>query len=110
MEIAMSEVDGNEVLIRQLVHSVLELQGLSSAHNTILHSLMSIICEKAPTLIDEIKEKINDVADLKIQFEIESSISKVSFQNEITQTLKHFELITQAASLSHTYIEVKDKK
>ena len=105
----MSE-DANEILMRQLVHSVLELQGLSSAHNTILHSLLSIVCEKSPSLIDEIKDKIKDVADLKIQFEIASDISKSSFKNEIDQCLKHFELIIQAASLSHTYIEVKDKK
>jgi len=106
----MSEIDDNEVLIRQLVHSVLELQGLSSAHNTILNSLLSVVCEKAPTLIDEIKENIKNVAELKIRFEISSGISTTSFQNEIDQTLKRFDLITQAATLSHTYIEVKDKK
>ncbi len=104
------ESEDNEVLIKQLVHSVLELQGISSAHNNLIYALLSVVCEKAPTLIDEIKEKIKDLADLKIQFEIKSDISKTSFQNEITQSLKHFEAVEQAALLSQTYIEVKDKK
>jgi hypothetical protein len=104
------ENEDNQVLIKQLVHSVRELQGISSAHNNLIYALMSVVCEKAPTLIDEIKDKIKDVADLQIQFEIKSEISKTSFQNEITQSLKHFEAVEQAALLSQTYIEVKDKK
>ena len=106
----MSDNQNNEVLTQQLVHSVLELQGLLSANNSILHSLLSIICEKSPELIDEIKLKITDVAELKVKHELASNISITSFQNEVAQTLRYFDLYKQASTYSHTYIEVKDKK
>ncbi len=110
MDIRMADEKDNEVVLQQLVHSVLELQGLLSASNTILHSLVSIICAKAPELIDELKEKITDVAELKVKMELESNISITSFQNEVAQSLRYFDLYKQASTHSHTYIEVKDKK
>ena len=110
MDIRMTDEKDNEVVLQQLVHSVLELQGLSNVNNSILHSLLSIICEKSPELIDEIKLKITDVAELKVEHELASNISITSFQNEVAQSLRYFDLYKQASTYSHTYIEVKDKK
>ena len=103
--------ENNEVLLQQLVHSVLELQGLLSANATILHSLLSIVCENAPALIEPIKEKITDVADLKLKMnEVTSNISVTAFENEIKRCLLQFDLIKESSQYSYTLIEVKDKK
>lgn len=107
----MSDNQRNEELIQQLVYSVLELQGLLSANNTILHSLLSIVCENAPALIDPISEKITDVSDLKIRMnEISSDISKNAFENEIRRSIQQFDLIRESAKYSYTFIEVAEKK
>jgi hypothetical protein len=103
--------ENNEVLLQQLVHSVLELQGLLSANATILHSLLSIVCENAPALIEPIKEKITDVADLKLKMnEVTSNISVAAFESEIKRCLLQFDLIKESSQYSYTFIEVKDKK
>ncbi len=107
----MSEILKNEELIQQLVYGVLELQGLQSANETILHSLLSIVCENAPALIEPLKEKISDVSDLKLKMnEVTSNISITAFENEIKRTLHQFDLIKESSQYSHTFIEVKDKK
>lgn len=106
----MSDSQQNEELLQQLVHSVLELQGLLSANNTILHSLLSIICENAPELIDDLKQKISDVCELKLSMqEITSDISKDAFEREIKQTLLQFNLIEEASTYNRTFIEIKNK-
>jgi hypothetical protein len=106
----MSDNQKNEELLQQLVYGVLELQGLLSANNTILHSLQSIICENAPELIGDIKQKILDVSELKLTMnELTSDISKSAFEREIKQSLLQFNLIEEASTYSHTFIEVKNK-
>jgi hypothetical protein len=107
----MSENQNNDELIQQLVYGVLELQGLQSANATILHSLLSIVCENAPALIEPIKEKITDVADLKLKMnEVTSSISITAFENEIKRAILQFDLIKESSQYSYTFIDVKDKK
>ena len=103
--------ENNEILLKQLVHSVLELQGLLDANATILHSFLSIVCENAPALIEPIKEKITDVADLKLKMnEVTSNISVTAFESEIKRSLLQFDLIKESSQYSYTFIEVKDKK
>lgn len=107
----MSDNQNNEELIQQLVYGVLELQGLQSASSTILHSLLSIVCENAPALIEPIKEKITDIADLKLKMnEVTSNISITSFEKEIKRAILQFDLIKESAQYSYTFIDVKDKK
>ena len=107
----MTENQKNDELMQQLVYSVLELQGLLSANNTILHSLLSLVCENAPALIDPIKQKITDVSELKLSMnELTSEISKVAFENEIKRSIHQFDLISESAKYSYTFIEVKDRK
>jgi hypothetical protein len=98
-------------LLNKLIFSILELQGIQNANNAILHSLLSVICENAPELIDAIKEKVADVADLKISMnELTSEISKSAFETEIKQALLQFNLIKDSSLYSPTFIEVKPKK
>ncbi len=100
----------NEEPLNKLVFSILELQGLQSANNTILHSMLSIFCENAPELMDSIKLKISDVAELKIAMnELSSEISKKAFEAEIKQALLMFNLIKESSTYSSTFIEVKNK-
>ena len=107
----MSENQNNDELIQKLVYGVLELQGLQSANATILHSWLSIVCENAPALIEPIKEKITDVADLKLKMnEFTSNISIAAFENEIKRVTLQFDLIKESSQYSYTFIDVKNKK
>jgi hypothetical protein len=74
---------------------------LQSAKATIIHSLLSIVCENAPALIEPIKEKITDVADLKLKMnEVTSNISITAFENEIKRSLLQFDLIKESSQYS----------
>ena len=107
----MSENQKIEELFKQLVCEVLELRGLQSANATILHSLLSIVCENAPALIEPIKEKITDVADLQLKMnEVTSTISIAAFEKEIKRALVQFDLMKESSQYSYTFIDVKDKK
>ena len=107
----MSNNQSNEEFIQKMSYSILELQGLLSANNVILHSLLSIVCENAPILIDSIKNKIEDVADLKLVMnELGSDISKNAFEREIKESLLQFDLIRESSKYSATFINVEDKK
>lgn len=106
----MSSNHSNEEFIQKMSYSILELQGLLSANNVILHSLLSIVCENAPTLIDSIKNKIEDLADLKLVMnELGSDISKNAFEREIKESLLQFDLIKESSQYSSTFISVDDK-
>ena len=107
----MSGNQSNEEFIQKMSYSILELQGLLSANNVILHSLLSIVCENAPILIDSIKNKIEDVADLKLVMnELGSDISKNAFEREIKESLLQFDLIRESSKYSATFINIRDKK
>ena len=107
----MSNSQSNEEFLQKMSYSILELQGLLSANNTILHPLLSIVCENAPQLIDSIKNKIDDVADLKIAMnELTSSVSKNAFELEIKGSLQQFDLIRESSKYSTTFINISDKK
>lgn len=107
----MSSNQSNEEFIQKMSYSILELQGLLSANNVILHSLLSIVCENAPILIDSIKNKIEDVADLKLVMnELGSDISKNAFEREIKESLLQFDLIRESSKYSATFINIRDKK
>jgi hypothetical protein len=107
----MSDNQNNEELIQRLIYGVLELQGLQSANTTILRSLLGIVCENAPALIDPIKEQIKDVADLKLKMnEVTSDVAIAAFEREIKKAIHQFDLIRESSQYSYTFIEVKDKK
>lgn len=107
----MSNSQSNDELMQQLVFSILEMQGLLSANNTILHSLLTIVCENAPELIESVKSKIDDVSELKLSMnEITSDIYKNSFEREIQQALLQFDLMKESSKYSHTFIAVNNKQ
>ena len=107
----MSSNRSNEEFMQKMSYSILELQGLLSANNVILHSLLSIVCENAPILIDSIKNKIEDIADLKLVMnELGSDISKNAFEREIQESLLQFDLIRESSKYSATFINIGDKK
>jgi hypothetical protein len=75
-----------------------------------LDSLMSIVLENTPQLIDKVKNKIRDVAELSNTMgELSTEFATEAFSNEITQSIKRFDLIEDASKFSDTHIEVKPK-
>ena len=104
-----SEV-GENTLITQLFVAVMELQGMLKASNIVQHSLLSVVCENSPQLIEQIRQKITDVSELSLTLnEFSSEIASTAFSNEIHQSILRFSLIEDASTYSPTFIEVKEK-
>ena len=106
----MTEKNQNDELIEYLCGSLFNLQGRLRANEIVLNSLMSIILENTPQLIDKVKIKIQDVAELSNTMgELSTDFATEAFNNEITQSIKKLDLIEDATKFSDTYIEVKVK-
>lgn len=106
----MTEKNQNDELIEYLCGSLFDLQGKQHANSILLNSLISVICENAPELIDKIKDKTSDVSELSIKLgELSTDYALESFRTHISQTLKQFELIRESSKFSDTLIEVRKK-
>lgn len=106
----MNESTNEDSIVKQLLIAVLEMQGMLKANDVIQNSLLSVICQNSPKLIEQIKEKISSVSDLSLSLnESSSEIAATAFSNEIKQSLLRFSLIEEASNYSPTFIEVKDK-
>ena len=62
----MNDSTNEDTLVKQIFFAVLELQGKLKANEVIQNSLLSIICQNSPRLIDQIKDKITDVSELSL--------------------------------------------
>ena len=106
----MNDSTNEDTLVKQIFFAVLELQGKLKANEVIQNSLLSIICQNSPRLIDQIKDKITDVSELSLSLnEFSSEISATAFSDEIKQSILRFSLIVEASKYSPTIIEVKDR-
>jgi hypothetical protein len=106
----MNDSTNEDTLVKQILFAVLELQGKLKANEVIQNSLLSVICQNSPKLIDQIKNNITDVSDLSLSLnEFSSEISASAFSTEIKQSILRFSLIVEASKYSPTTIEVKDR-
>jgi hypothetical protein len=106
----MSNTNQNDDIIEFLCGSVFDLQGHLKANSILLNSLMSIVCENAPELIQKIIEKTNDVAELSVKMgELRTDFAVEAFKKEINQSIKLFALMEESSKYSDTYIEIKKK-
>lgn len=97
--------DNNSDLIEYLCGNMFDIQGRLRANEIILNSLMSVICENAPELIEKLKEKINDTSQLSVQMkELSTDFAADAFQREIHQAILKFSLIEEASKYSPTRI------
>jgi len=106
----MNDENNDNTLVTQLFVAVMELQGMLKASNVVQYSLLSVVCENSPQLIEQLKQKITDVSELSLKLnEFSSEIASIAFSNEIQQSILRFSLIEDASKYSQTFIEVKDK-
>ena len=106
----MNDSTNEDTLVKQIFFAVLELQGKLKANEVIQNSLLSIICQNSPRLIDQIKDKITDVSELSLSLnEFSSEISAAAFSDEIKQSILRFSLMVEASRYSSTIIEVKNR-
>jgi hypothetical protein len=106
----MNDSTNEDTLVKQIFFAVLELQGKLKANEVIQNSLLSIICQNSPRLIDQIKDKITDVSELSLSLnEFSSEISATAFSDEIKQSILRFSLMVEASKYSPTIIEVKNR-
>lgn len=106
----MNDTDQNNELIEYFCRSLFNVQGRLRANEITLNSLMSVVCENAPELIEQIKFKINDVADLSLKMgELSTDFSIDDFNKEIDRSIRQFSLIEESAKYCPTQLEVKKK-
>lgn len=106
----MNDKNQNDELIEYICGSLFDLQGRLRANEIMLNSLMSVVCENAPELIEKISEKAKDTAELSIKInELTTEFAAQAFEKEINQSIRQFELIEEASKYSDTFIEVKRK-
>lgn len=76
-----------------------------------MDSLLKVVCENSPELIEQIKEKITSTSELAISMkEVPAGVGVDAFKQEIEQTILRFSLIKESSNYSPTFIEVKSKQ
>jgi hypothetical protein len=108
--VLMSDSSNNDEIITFLCTQAFQTESILKAQSVILNSLMKVVCENSPELIEQIKEKITSTAELTLSLkEVASGVGVEAFEQEIQQTLLRFSLIEESAIYSPTFIEVKSK-
>ena len=106
----MNNSNQNDDLVNYLCASIFEMQGRLKANEVISNSLLKVVCENAPQLIEQIKETITGLSELSLTMnELSEGIASNTFQNEIQQSILRFSLIRESANYSPTHLEVKVK-
>ena len=106
----MANANENDRLIEYLCGSLFNIQGRLRANEIALGSLLSVVCENAPELIEQIKSKITDIAELSIKMgELSTNPEIDAFNSAIKQSLQQFALIEEASKYCASRIEVKHK-
>ena len=107
----MSDSNQNDELVTYLCTHAFQTEALLKAQSVILNSLLKVVCENSPELIEQIKEKISDTSELAITLnEVPAGVGVAAFEHEIKQTLLRFSLIEESSKYSPTFIEVKPKQ
>jgi hypothetical protein len=107
----MSDSNKNEELITFLCTQAFQNEGLLKAQSIVLNSLLKVVCENSPELIDQIKESIISTSELEMRMsERTSGVEVEAFEQEIQQTILRFSLIRDSSNYSPTFIEVKSKQ
>ena len=107
----MSETNKNEEIITFLCTHAFQMEGLLKAQSVVLNSLIAIVCENSPDLIEQIKDKIISISDLAITMkEVPHGVGVEAFEQEIKQTILRFNLIKESSNYSSTFIQVQPKQ
>ena len=107
----MSDKNQNDDLVTYLCTHAFQTEALLKAQSVILNSLMKVVCENAPGLIEQIKETITSTSELTLSMnEVPAGVGVTAFEHEINQTMLRFSLIADSANYSPTFIEVKPKQ
>ncbi len=106
----MNHTDQTDNLLNYLCASLFDLQGRLRASEVVLSSMVSVVCENAPELIDQLKLKISDTADLSTSMgELSTEPALEAFKREIRQSMAHFSLFEEASKHCSTTLGVKSK-
>lgn len=107
----MSNENKNDELITFLCTQAFQTEGLLKAQGVVLYSLMKVICENSPELIEQIKETITSTSELAISMnEVPAGVGVDAFEQEIQQTILRFSLIKESSNYSSTFIKVQPKQ
>jgi transcription termination factor NusB len=107
----MNDANKNDEIITYLCTHAFETEALLKAQSVVLNSLLKVVCENSPELIEQIKETITSTSELAISMkEVPAGVGVDAFEQEIQQTILRLSLIKESSKYSHTFIEVKSKK
>ena len=107
----MSDANKNDEIITYLCTHAFETEARLKAQSIVLNSLLTVVCENSPELIEQIKEKITSTSELAISMkEVPVGVGVDAFEQEIEQTILRFSLIKESSNYSPTFIEVKSKQ
>jgi hypothetical protein len=107
----MIDANKNDEIITYLCTHAFETEALLKAQSVVLNSLLKVVCENSPELIEQIKETIESTSELAIRMkEVPAGVGVDAFEQEIQQTILRFSLIKESSKYTHTFIEVKSKK
>lgn len=107
----MSVENKNDELITFLCTQAFQTEGLLKAQGIVLYSLLKVICENSPELIEQIKETITSTSELAISMnEVPAGVGVDTFEHEIKQIIIRFNLIKESSNYSSTFIKVQSKQ
>jgi hypothetical protein len=107
----MSDANQNNELVTYLCTHAFQTEALLKAQGVILNSLIKVVCENSPELIEQIKEAITSTAELTLSMnEVPAGVGVSAFEHEINQTMLRFSLIKDSSKYASTFIEVKPKQ
>lgn len=101
----------NDEMITFLCTQAFQTEAMLKAQSVVLNSLLKVVCENSPELIEQMKETIDSTCELTLAMnEVASGVGVEAFKQEIHQTILRFTLISESAKSSPTFIEVKTKQ
>ena len=107
----MLDSNKSDEIITFLCTHAFQTEALLKAQGIVLNSLMKVICENSPELIEQITGTIASTSELAISLnEIPAGVGVEAFEKEINQTILRFSLIKESSNYASTFIEVKPKK
>lgn len=97
----MTGVSNNDSLIDYLCGSLMDVRARLKVNEIVTSSLLNAVCEHSPQLIECIKQKISDVAELAVSMgELDTEHEAKIFQKEIQQCILRFSLIEESVRLN----------
>lgn len=93
----MTDDNSNEALIDYLCKSLMDVRARLKVNEIVTNSVLNAVCEESPQLIVQIREKIEDVAELAVAMgELETEHESKIFQAEVRQCILRFALIEES--------------